>query len=60
MNVHLIPNTVLFIPGETPGPPIRTEEKEHPTLASYNIFAAIGLAYQMKKTTILRTKQQQP
>ena len=45
MNTHLIPNTILFVPGDETHPPTRTEETETPTLASHNMFAAIGLAY---------------
>jgi hypothetical protein len=52
MNVHLIPKTVLFVPGDEINPPTSTEETQHPTLASFNMFASIGLAYQMGKTTI--------
>jgi hypothetical protein len=52
MNTHLIPNTILFVPGNETHPPIRTEETETPTPASHNMFAAIGLAYQLKMTKI--------
>jgi hypothetical protein len=52
MNAHLIPNTTLFVPGNETHPPTRADTTELPTLASYNIFAAIGLAYQLKKPTI--------
>ena len=45
MNTHLVP-------GDETHPPTRTEERETPTLASHNMFAAIGLAYQLKKKTI--------
>jgi hypothetical protein len=52
MNTHLIPNTILFVPGDATHPPKRTDETKTPTLASYNMFAAIGLAYQLKFTAI--------
>ena len=42
MNTHLIPNTILFVPGDETHPPTRTEETETPTLASHNMFTSIG------------------
>jgi hypothetical protein len=52
INTHLIPNTILFVPGDETQPPTRTDDTEKPTMASYNIFAAIGLAHQLKMTAI--------
>jgi hypothetical protein len=52
MNTHLIPNTILFVPGDETHPPTHMEETETPILASLNMFAAVGLAYQLKKPTI--------
>ena len=41
-NAHLIPTTILFIPGRRTHPPTQTSQ-EAPLRGSYNLFAALGM-----------------